>query len=434
MALSFAEQPIAPSVPTIPPIEYARVLSGPETQPHYNERIFRLSIRKSIEGLSVGNTLLESAARRREQLRKNLRDEGLEAVLVSSPSNVTYLTGFTGDSSYLIVGRDHTILVSDGRFTAQIADECPGLDAHIRPPSQPLPDAVAEVVRKLQLHAVGFENAHMSVGEYDSFRELAPAVSWKGAAERVERLRAVKDAFEVGQIREAVRIAERAFAMFRAMLRPDDSEKDLSDALELYLRRAGGRSSSFPSIVAVGDRSALPHAPPTGRTVSEADLMLVDWGASGRLYKSDLTRVLITHKNSAFSRPAQREEFAAKLHEVYPVVLRAQERAIRAVRPGVVATDLDAEARSVITEAGFGDFFTHGLGHGLGLQVHEAPMLKPGSQAVLEAGMVITIEPGVYLPGWGGIRIEDDVLVTADGGEVLTSVPKDLESIQIFES
>jgi Xaa-Pro aminopeptidase len=382
----------------------------------------------------VANALLESAARRRDQLRGLLAAEELDAVLVSSPTNVTYLTGFTGESSYLVLGRDQTVLVSDGRFTAQIAEECPGLEAHIRPPSQPVTEAAAEVVTKLGLRTIGFESAQMSVAEYEALRELTPTVAWKGAADRVERLRAIKDAFEVGQIREAVRIAERAFAMFRAMLRPGDSEKDLSDALELYVRRAGGRCTSFPSIVAVGDRAALPHAPPTGRTVAEADLLLVDWGASGRLYKSDLTRVLVTHKNSAFSRPAQREEFAAKLHEVYPVVLRAQERALRAARPGVVAADLDAEARAVITEAGFGPFFNHGLGHGLGLQIHEAPMLKPGSQAVLQAGMVVTIEPGVYLPGWGGVRIEDDILVTPDGCEVLTSVPKDLESVQIFES
>jgi Xaa-Pro aminopeptidase len=369
--------------------------------------------------------------RRCDRLREILAGESLDLLLISNPVNVTYLTGFSGESSYLLVGRERLLLVSDARFTRQIAEECPGLEAHIRPPSQPITDAAAEVVHKLGPRTVGFESAQVSVAEYESFRELVPAVSWKGAADRVERLRAVKDAWEIEQIREAVDFAQRAFAMFLALVRTEDTEKDLSDALESYVRRAGGRCTSFPSIVAVGDRAALPHAPPTGRRVCESDLLLVDWGASGRFYKSDLTRVLFRRKNSAFSRPAQREAFRAKLEEVYSVVLRAQQRALEALRPGVVAGDLDAEARAVITEAGFGPFFNHSLGHGLGQQVHEAPMLKPGAPTVLQAGMVVTIEPGIYLPDWGGVRIEDDVLVTEDGGEVLTGVPKDLAAMTL---
>jgi Xaa-Pro aminopeptidase len=376
---------------------------------------------------------MECAERRRQQLRHKLAEPGLDALLITNPFNVTYLTGFSGDSSYLVLGRLRTLLVSDGRFTQQIAEECPGLEAFIRPPSQPLPNATAEVLGRLGFRSVGFESSHMRVAEREILGELAPAISWQAGRDRVEKLRAVKDAFEIEQIREAVGFAERAFAMFRATLRPGDREKDLSDALEMYVRRAGGRSTSFPSIVAVAERSALPHAPPTQRPVSEADLLLVDWGASGRFYKSDLTRVLVPRKKSAFSQTVAGRDFAAKLDAVYPVVLRAQERALRAIRPGVVANDLDAEARAVISEAGFGEFFNHGLGHGVGLEIHEAPMLKPGSDAVLQAGMVITIEPGIYLPGWGGIRIEDDVLVTPDGCEVLTNVPKELAAMQIFD-
>ena len=229
----------------------------------------------------------------------------------------------------------------------------------------------------------------------------------------MESLRVRKDASEIAQIREAIGIAERAFGMFCAMLRPEDCEKESCDNLEMYIRRAGGQCASFPSIVAVGERAALPHAPPTQRCVSEAGLLLVDWGASGAFYKSDLTRVLATRRISP------------KLEKVYAVVLKAQEHALRAIRPGVKASDIDAEARSVIARAGFGQFFGHGLGHGIGLQVHEAPMLRQNSAAVLEEGMVVTVEPGIYLPGWGGVRIEDDVLVTPDGCEVLTHVPKD---------
>jgi Xaa-Pro aminopeptidase len=356
---------------------------------------------------------MDYPARRRQRLVRLLPREDVDAFLISHPVNVTYLTGFSGDSSHLILGRKRTLLVSDARYTEQIGEECPGLETHIRPPSQTLHQAVAEVLGGMKFHAIGFEMGHMTVGDLETLRELLPAVSWQGGRERVEKLRAVKDPTEIGHIREAIAIAERAFAMFQAMLRPDDCEKDLGDNLEMYIRRAGGCCASFPSIVAVGPRAALPHAPPSAKRVSEAGLLLVDWGASGRFYKSDLTRVLATRKISP------------KLEKVYEVVLQAQARALRAIRPGAKARDVDAEARSFIAQAGFGQFFGHGLGHGIGLQIHEAPMLRQNVDTVLRPGMVITVEPGIYLPGWGGVRIEDDVLVTPDGCEVLSSVPKE---------
>ena len=249
----------------------------------------------------------------------------------------------------------------------------------------------------------------MHVADLEALREAAPALNWKGGSDRVERLRMVKDEWELGQIREAIAIAERAFTAFRAMLRPDDTESDLANRMEALVRHCGGQATCFPTIVAVGERAALPHAPPTARRVGTSELLLVDWGVDGPLsYKSDLTRVLTAHIISS------------KLKEVYAVVLEAQVRAIRAVRPGVKAQSVDAEARAAIAEAGYGEFFGHGLGHGIGLQVHEGPAVRPLSETVLEAGMVFTVEPGVYLPGWGGVRIEDDVLVTSDGCEVLT--------------
>jgi Xaa-Pro aminopeptidase len=360
-----------------------------------------------------------------------LAQEGLEAVLLTNPLSVTYLTGFSGDSSYLLLGRQRTLLVSDARFSRQLAEECPGLQVHIRPPAQNVCQAAAEVITKLGFRSVGFECAHLSVAEWEAFRELAPAVSWKGAANRVENLRAIKDPSEVAQIREAIRIAERAFDAFRALLRPGDSEKTLCDALDHYVRRCGGRGSSFPSIVAVGERAALPHAPPTNRTAAEAELLLVDWGASGAFYKSDLTRVLRTRNNSPSAQPARAEGHEAKLDTIHAVVCKAQEAALRRIRPGVTGHEVDTAARAVIAEAGYGDFFGHGLGHGLGLEVHEAPALRPNAKIVLQAGMVTTVEPGIYLPEWGGVRIEDDVLVTPDGCEVLSSVPKDLQLLTL---
>jgi Xaa-Pro aminopeptidase len=371
---------------------------------------------------------MDYPAQRRDRLARCLADEGLDALLISNPVNVTYLTGFGGDTSVLVLARERTLLVSDPRYTGQIAEECPGLATHIRPPTQKLPEAVALVLTRLGCRAVGFESSAVTVAELESLRGLAPAVDWKGAPERVENLRAVKDPSEVEQIREAIAIAERAFTVLRSLLRPDDREKDLCDALDGYVRRAGGRGTSFPPIVAVGERAALPHAPPTARAVGEAELLLVDWGAGGRFYQSDLTRVLDTRTKAAFAR----QQGPTKLEEVYDVVLRAQEAAVRAVRPGVPARAVDEAARAVIALAGFGDYFGHGLGHGLGLQVHEAPAVRPNSETVLQPGMVFTVEPGIYLPGWGGVRIEDDVLVTPEGCEVLTHVPRDLGAMRAF--
>jgi Xaa-Pro aminopeptidase len=362
---------------------------------------------------------------RRQRLQKVRVEEGLDALLLTHPVNVTYLTGFSGDSSYLILTGGREVLVSDGRFTVQLAEECPGLNTVIRPPSQTITEAAAAVLNKLGLRTVGFESSHLTVAEYSRLKELASALDWKGSADRVERFRAVKDADEVTEIRAAIRLAERAFAMFRAMLRPDDREKDLVDALEGYVRRAGGSGTSFPSIVAVAERSALPHAPPSDRRLGESNLLLVDWGASGRFYKSDLTRVLLPHNNAAVAGVGG---IGPKIQEIYRVVLGAQKAGVQALRPGVQAQEVDAAARGFIAKAGFGDYFNHGLGHGFGLQIHEAPFMKPGNNAVLQAGMIVTVEPGIYLPGLGGIRIEDDVLVTPDGCEVLSRLPRDPEA------
>lgn len=368
---------------------------------------------------------------RRERLARHLQEEQLDALLISHPVNVSYLTGFSGDSSYLLLGKQQSKLISDGRFTEQIAEECSGLDTYIRPSGELLPAAVAKVLTQSGLRGVGFESAHLSVAEFEGYRELAKTIDWKPGRDRVEQLRQVKDAGELAEIREAIAIAEKAFGMFKAMLRPEDSEKTLHDAMEMYIRRAGGRCSSFPAIIAAGPRAALAHAPPSAATAGGHALLLVDWGASGRFYKSDLTRVLIPRNHSAFSEPSQRQRETktdAKLEKVYATVLNAQQQAIQAIRPGVTGHDVDAAARKVIAEAGYGDFFIHSVGHGLGMQVHEGPSLRANIKDVLQAGNVVTVEPGIYLPGWGGIRIEDDIHVTEDGCEVLTHLPRDFDS------
>lgn len=367
---------------------------------------------------------MSNYALRRERFLRSIVGEGLDAVLVTNPINVTYLTGFSGDASYLILERTKTLLVSDGRFKVQIAEECPGLDAYIRGPAQMTTSAAIEQLQAMKPQNIGFEGGHLTVSEFETLKDGLKSSQWKSLATGVEVFRRIKDAGEIAQIREAIKIAEKAFAIFRAMLQPSDTEKDLVDAMESYVRRAGGKETAFSTIVAGGPRAALPHAPPSMHTVGENPLLLVDWGASGPAYKSDLTRVLWTYNNGAFSTNSRPSD---KLRAIHAIVKEAQALAIRAMRPGVSSKEVDSRARGYIDAQGYGEFFNHGLGHGFGLQIHEAPFFRPNVDVPLEAGMVVTCEPGIYLPDWGGVRIEDDVLITPDGPEVLTHCPRELD-------
>jgi Xaa-Pro aminopeptidase len=354
--------------------------------------------------------------RRIEKLRRLFKADRVDVLLVISEHNVRYLTGFSGEASVLLVAPGRTLLVSDGRFTTQLQQECPDLPVHIRPVGQPLYEGLGEVVDQFGAHRVGYEPSALTVSNFETMKEKAQTVEWVGVSGKVEALRAVKDRTEIEAIRTAIRQAERAFAMLRASIRQSDTEKELADSLEGYLRKCGATAAAFSPIVAVGPRAALPHARPTEEAkISDADFVLVDWGASAGPYKSDLTRVLVTGK------------VTPKFEKVYRTVLKAQEAGIAAIKPGAKACDVDAATRSVIEDAGLGRFFTHGTGHGFGLEIHENPFFRRSNEATLKPGMVVTVEPGIYLPDWGGIRIEDDVLVTAEGREVLTQAPRSLE-------
>lgn len=356
---------------------------------------------------------------RRDRLRRALRKPNADAILITDFTNVTYLTGFTGDDSYLLVLREGQILISDGRYTTQLAEECPGLDLFIRRPGVTMFQAIKRVLGSTRVRRLAIEADAMSVALRDRIAADSPRVEIAPTSGLVERLRRIKDKEEIARIRQAVWYAEKGFAVLRAALRPDKTEKQVADELEYQLRLFGARGCAFPTIVAAGPRAALPHATATHQPIGSSDFVLVDWGASEGLYVSDLTRVLVTGRISP------------KLERVYGVVLKAQRKAIAAVRPGVTTNEVDRVAREVIAEAGFRRYFGHGLGHGLGLRVHEAPRLAPDCRVPLRPGMVITVEPGIYLPGWGGIRIEDDVLVTRTGHEVLTQVPKQLEELVV---
>ncbi len=368
-------------------------------------------------------------AQRRAELLRGLAADGADTLLVTAPVNVTYLTGFTGDSSFLVLTAKATVLVTDARFAEQLKEECPALDVHVRPHTKTVYDAAGEVLTKAGAKAVAVEANRITVAELETLNGLSGKLTFVPLANRVENLRAVKDPSEIEAVRGAVRVAERAYRMFVATIREADTEKDLADSMEAYLRRAGAKAASFPVIAAVGDRGALPHCPPSPtRVLGDGSKLLVDFGADCG-YKSDITRTVRSPFGTSPTRRNKHERVGFDLETVHATVVAAQDAAFAAIRGGAKAKDVDAAARKVIHKAGFGEYFTHGLGHGLGLEVHEAPRVRADSADVLEAGMILTVEPGIYIPEWGGVRVEDDVLVTRDGCVRLTSLPRDLSAV-----
>lgn len=355
---------------------------------------------------------------RRQKLLHNLKRQPFQALLISDETNVSYLSGFSGDSSFLLLGPTICLLISDGRYTTQIGAECPSLETYIRPQTETVVEAAGRIAKRGKLQKLGVEAEHLSVAAFEKLKDLVKGLELVPVTGAVEELREVKDAGEIAEIRRAIAQAERGFDVLRAHLVGETTELAAAHLLEQAMREFGATVASFAPIVAVGPRSALPHARPTATRISEAEFVLVDWGASAASgYKSDLTRVLVTGNISP------------KLEKVYRVVLKAQQAAIDFLRAGVRCCDVDAVARRVIENAGFGKQFSHGLGHGIGLDIHEKPRLSAASDAKLKPGMVVTVEPGIYLEGWGGVRIEDDCLVTRDGCDLLTSVPKDLSDM-----
>lgn len=356
---------------------------------------------------------------RRGRLWKLMAKASASSMLITDGSNVTYLTGFSGDSSYLWLHDGKVLLISDARYEEQIGEECPGLDVFIRKSTITLPKATIKIVKASKASNVLIEAGSMTKGGFDDLVEGVPKSNFTANRGMVESLRERKDRDELAAIQRAIGFAESAFLEVRSKLAADMTEKRVADDLEYAMRRAGASSGAFKTIVGVGPRAALPHGIPSSRKLRENPFVLIDWGAREGLYCSDLTRVLVTGT------------LPSKIERIYHVVLAAQQAAIRAIRPGALMSEIDAVARSTIAQAGFGKRFTHGLGHGFGLQVHESIRLAKGQDRPLASGMVVTIEPGVYIPGYGGVRIEDDCLVTASGCRVLTTLPRELDANRV---
>lgn len=359
-------------------------------------------------------------AARRRSLIQGLSEAQIDALLVTNETNVSYLTGFTGDSSWLFVSKSKTLMISDGRYTTQLEEQCPGLELLIRGVGDTMPKVTAEILDKSRAKLVGVEAGSVSLAAYNALSSGLEKTELKATSGLVEALRAIKDDDEIAAIREAIHIAEKGFDYLKQRINADSFEIDLAHDLEHVIRQFGAQGLSFPPIIGVDDRAALPHYQPGRVRVGNASHVLVDWGAREQGgYISDLTRTLVA------PNPPK------KLADIYDTVLKANQAGIKAIKPGAKAATIDRAARRVIEKAGFGQYFTHSLGHGIGRDVHEALRLAEVSKDVMQPGMVVTVEPGIYLPGYGGVRIEDDVLVTEDGCEVLSSTPKDLDACTV---
>jgi Xaa-Pro aminopeptidase len=355
---------------------------------------------------------------RRQKLVQSIRKAGISALLVTNPINVRYLTGFTGEDSFLLIGPAKLQLFSDSRFETQLKDECGTIPTEIRTSRLTMSDFLALEIPKFRLSNLGIEASSMTVMLRDMLAEKLAPLELVPQFELVECLRQVKDSDEIDELKQAVRQAEYGYSLMRSLLLPEMTERQAAHELEHGMRRFGALKAAFEPIIAVGDRSALPHYRAGLRKFNESPFVLCDWGAvSPKGYHSDLTRVWAAGK------------VPPKLHRIYEVVLNAQQAAIAAIRPGVRCQDIDEVARKVIDQAGYAKYFGHGLGHGIGLDIHEGPRLSPISTDEMKVGMVVTVEPGIYLPGVGGVRIEDDVLVTRDGFEVLTSASREMGDV-----
>lgn len=345
---------------------------------------------------------------RQAALRERLAAQGLDALLVQSLANIRYLTGFTGSSGLLLVRSDDTILVTDFRYAAQAPREAANA-ARVEIDQVNVWDRLHRVLGERPGPAVGFEAHVATVRDRERLNQLSQTTRWEATSDLVERLRLVKDQGEVEAIAGAAALAQEALAEVVPTVRVGETEFAVAARLEAALRRRGSEWHPFQTIVASGERAALPHARTSARAIRPGEWLLLDFGAQADGYCADLSRTMVV---GARADDRQRA--------VYQTVCQAQRRALEHMRAGMTGREVDALAREVITRQGFGEAFGHSLGHGLGLEVHEAPRLSPTADAALPAGAVVTVEPGIYLPGWGGVRLEDDVHLAGDGPALLS--------------
>jgi Xaa-Pro aminopeptidase len=358
----------------------------------------------------------KSGIKRLRKLRTSIAEKGLDALLLSQPENLRYLSGFTGSSGWLLISGQNAILATDFRYVEQAKGE--SSDFEIIQTKRELRDWLPSLASDLGWHKLGFEANFIS---YDSPHKLSEAIKTKPVNLKlvpttgiVEQLRSIKEPEELRFIKKAVALADAVFEQAKAIIRPGITEKEAAWEIEKFLRQEGSEGTPFEIIVASGPNSALPHARPTEKIICSGEPVLIDMGARISGYCSDFSRTLFLGKADK------------SLQEIYNIVLKAQTTAIEGIESGMDASQADQLARSVVEQAGYGDAFGHNLGHGVGLEVHEFPTLGPSSSDSLVDGMVFTIEPGIYLVGQGGVRIEDMVVLENGKAKVLSKAKRNL--------
>ncbi|OGC92280.1 MAG: Xaa-Pro dipeptidase [candidate division Zixibacteria bacterium RBG_16_53_22] len=341
-----------------------------------------------------------------------LKKNGIDTFVATEINHVHYLSGFTGSNGIVVISPPKAYFLTDFRYGLQAQKEVKNCKIVIA--NRQLITELPKLPVFSKGTRVGVEGDFISLNMLEKLKELLPQVVFRPTSQLVESLSVVKDGDEIGKIRKAVRIADKAFSEILDELKPGVKEKDIALEIEYKMRILGAENASFETIVASGQRSAMPHGRASDKKLRKGDYVTLDFGCLYQGYASDITRTVVLGKATE------------KQKKIYDIVLTAQKAACRAVRPGMACSRLDSVARDIIMKAGYGDNFGHGLGHGIGLIVHDRPVLSPQSNDVLEPGMVVTIEPGIYISNWGGVRIEDDVLVTTNGGQILSKLPKEL--------
>lgn len=345
------------------------------------------------------------------KVRNSFQEAGIDGLLITSPYNRRYISNFTGSSGVVLIGLNDAKFITDFRYIEQATKQCEGFE--IVKHTGSIPDEVAEQVKVMGIKKLGFEQEHVTFSSYKAYGdaiqgELIPVSGI------IEKIRLIKTHSEIKILKEAADIADAAYKHILDFIRPGITELDVSNELEFFMRSAGATSSSFDTIVASGYRSALPHGVASDKVIEKGDFVTLDYGAYYKGYVSDITRTV------AVGEPDK------KLEEIYHIVYEAQRLGMEGIKPGMSGKEADALTRDYIAEKGYGEYFGHSTGHGIGLEVHEGPALSFKSDIILEPGMVVTCEPGIYIPGLGGVRIEDDTLITEDGNETLTHSTKEL--------
>ncbi|MBQ9062631.1 MAG: aminopeptidase P family protein [Eubacterium sp.] len=356
----------------------------------------------------------EYASRLMSRLQSTEKSEKADAVYITDPYNMRYISGFAGGEGALLITQERCVLITDSRYTEAAQNES---DFEVIEESRKhrREAILQEICQQQAVQHIAYEDLHLTCAAFAKLRKALPEISsWIPAGEEVNHLRRVKTAEEIALLQRAEAIGDAAFEDLRKILKTGMTELEVAAELEYFMKKHGAERLSFETIVASGPNSSMPHAVPTDRKIQRGDFLTMDFGCCYHGYCSDMTRTV------AFGG------LEARQTEIYETVLQAQKTALAVIRAGITGEEADRAARDIIEGAGYGECFGHSLGHSVGLYIHEDPRLAPGAEDVLEPGMAVTVEPGIYLPGYCGVRIEDLVIVTEDGCRNLTSSPKEL--------